>query len=253
MSGGWLARLLLPLLAALALAGCGKGDAVSTPPVAQRVLPERLTSERDALLLIIGDGFDRATRVSLNGRALSGVTFVNAKLLTAIAPAGLEAGAYALAVSGAAGSSALPQPLTIVAGRSTNVGATPAPVTVAPSATATATPPATPAPSPEPTPAATPSPTPPPPTPAPTAAPTPAPQPTPAPTAAPTPAPQPTAQPTPLATPRPTTAPVAVPTTAPTAPPLPTIAPTAPPAALPTLIPLPPVPPVVQPPATPGR
>lgn len=201
-------RIGAGLIALVTLVAIGCGGTGSTPPRAtgpmmlQRAFPVGISNERESLLLVVGSNFREGATVRLGNVALQRPTFVNDVLLTAVVPAGFQAGTHALTVS-APGAAAV----TLADAISVLDTRRPAP-TPTPSATP---PPATPepTPTPAPTPVRTPSPTPPPATPTPAtpvpATPppaTPRPQPSPAPvTPAPTPAPPRPGQPPPTASP----------------------------------------------------
>jgi len=207
---GMLAVLLL--LLCLPLAGCGNDE---TPPAIENVFPEQVRSDRDSLLLVVGNGFEQGATVSLGSTPLSQVTYVNNALMTAVVPTGVMSGGYAVSVSLPNGRSVeSPGRLTVVA------TATPEPT---PTATPTRTPTATPTQTPTATPTRTPTATP---TQEATPTPSPTPEPTPPPTQTPTQTPRPTAQPT--RTPPPTQPPSSAPPSTSTpepAPPQPTPSP----------------------------
>lgn len=86
------AVVLVPLLAA---AGGACGTAASGPAIT-RVRPAAVAP--GGMLLLSGTGFDPAGGVSLDGRPLERVTWVNAELLAAVIPGDTPAGAHPVEV-----------------------------------------------------------------------------------------------------------------------------------------------------------
>ena len=89
----WAGTTLLVLLVTALLTGCGSG--ADTPQITH-VRPS--TAAPGSLVLVSGRSFERADIVWLNGQPAHQVTWVNARLLTAVVPEGLSDGAYPLEV-----------------------------------------------------------------------------------------------------------------------------------------------------------
>ena len=89
----WAGTTLLVLLVTALLTGCG--SAADTPQITH-VRPS--TAAPGSLVLVSGRGFERADIIWLNGQPAQQVTWVNARLLTAVVPEGLSDGAYPLEV-----------------------------------------------------------------------------------------------------------------------------------------------------------
>jgi outer membrane biosynthesis protein TonB len=199
-----LLSIVLVAISALLVAACQNGGDDAGPLDISQVVPTEVRTGNESFLMVIGSGFRDGASVTLGGRTLAQVTFVNNALLTAVVPAGVEAGGHPVSVALPNGDTVRgDQPVTVIAARpepTPTPRPSPAP-SPTPTPTRTATPTPTPAPTPEPTPRPTATPTP---TPAPTAAPTPAPTRTPAPTPARTPMPSPVFSAPPIPGDRPT-------------------------------------------------
>jgi hypothetical protein len=162
---------------------CGRGDApppASGPPQVREVAPRTVSNDREALILLKGEGFRPGVRVAVGpnlvGREVGGrVAWLNERIVAVTFASGLPPGDYDVGVTNLDGRwSKLDAALRIRAAAPTPPSAPP-PATTAPAqpattATVTATP--TPARSATPEPVATATPTPAPTPPVPTAAPT---------------------------------------------------------------------------------
>ncbi len=158
-------RYLATGLAAFALAAVACAGSSGGQPVLTGAAPARLNAGQ-SFVIIEGSNFSRGARAQLGGQPVTQLTWVNASVLTGMAPAGMAPGSYDLSVTNPNGASAtLPGGIAVIgAGASPTAApaAAPSARATSPAATPTQTPPATrsPAPatrSPEPV---TPSPTP---------------------------------------------------------------------------------------------
>ena len=90
--------LVVLSVALLTLSGCGSG---SEGPAIDHVRPS--PTAPGGLVMVSGRGFRAGDIVWINGRPAARVTWVNDRLLTAVAPEDLATGAYPLEVRSAAG------------------------------------------------------------------------------------------------------------------------------------------------------
>jgi len=101
-------RFFVPLFLALSpvLLVLGCSQAAGQQPVLTGATPGRVSGGAQSFLIIAGGNFARGARVQVGQAPVSGLTWVNASVLTALAPANLPPGSYDLSVTNPGGGSA---------------------------------------------------------------------------------------------------------------------------------------------------
>jgi len=101
-------RFFVPLFLALSpvLLVLGCSQAAGQQPVLTGATPGRVSGGAQSFLIIEGGNFARGARVQVGQAPVSGLTWVNASVLTALAPANLPPGSYDLSVTNPGGGSA---------------------------------------------------------------------------------------------------------------------------------------------------
>ncbi len=128
MSRPHLVALVMLAVVSLAATACSTG---SSGPRVDGAVPHNANATGNTFVLIQGDNFAPNAQVRLGRSQLVGLTWVNARLLTAEVPGGMQPGAYDLTVANpGGGTKTLPAAITITGPKS----APPAAATVAPAA-----------------------------------------------------------------------------------------------------------------------